>query len=124
LFCEKIVPESVSVISQAQFGEFIDVKVVDTNDYDLLVKQNLIHKKSLCAKHAEANSERNLYAPPLRFGIKLSLHVIRFISINPALSLVPHLKSTIKTLKSKSSWPHFLLYFNGPIKPKACERKG
>jgi len=73
------------------------VKVVGTKDYDLLVEQFLIHKKSLCAEHAEANSERNLYAPPLRFGIKLSLLVSSFISINSALSLGLHLKFTIKT---------------------------
>jgi hypothetical protein len=100
------------------------VNVVGTKEYDLLVEQNLIHKKSLCAEHAEANSERNLYAPPLRFGIKLSLGVISFISINFALSFAPHLKFTIKTLKSKSSWPRFLLYFHSPIKSENHKNKG
>ena len=59
-----------SVISEAQSGEFINVKVVGTKDCDLHVEQILIHniKKSLCAEYAEANSERNLYAPPLGLG--------------------------------------------------------
>ena len=69
----------------------------------------LFYKKSLCAEYAEASSERNLYAPPLGFGIKLSLPVNSFISVNSALSLVLHLKFTLKTLKSKSRQLCFLL---------------
>ena len=115
----------MSVITEAQSGEFIDVKVIGIKD-DLLVEQfYLIHnKKSLCAEYAEANSERNLYAPPLRFGIKLSLVVISFISIKFALSLVLHLKFTIKILKDKSRQGHFWSYFNGPIKPQTCKNEG
>jgi len=114
----------VSVITEAQSGEFIDVKVVGTKDYDLLVEQILIHKKGLCAENAEANSERNLYAPPLRSGIKSSLHVNNFISISIALSFPLHLKFNIKTLKSQIKTAAFLLYFNSPIKPEARENKG
>jgi len=60
----------MSLITEARSGEFINVKVIGTKDDDLLVEQlYLIHnKKSLCAEHAEANSERNLYAPPLGLG--------------------------------------------------------
>jgi len=59
--------EHISVISGAQSGEFISVKGIGIKDYDLLVEKfYLIHnKKGLCAENAEANSERNLYAPPL-----------------------------------------------------------
>jgi hypothetical protein len=49
-----------------------------------IVFTRLFYKKSLCAEYAEASSERNLYAPPLGFGIKLSLPVNSFISINSA----------------------------------------
>ncbi len=59
-----------SLISEVRSGEFINMKVVGTNDYDLLVEQFYLirNKKSLCAEYAEANSERNLYAPPLGLG--------------------------------------------------------
>ncbi len=58
----------MSLISDARSREFINVKVAGTKDCDLLVERILTHKKSLCAEHAEANSERNLYAPPLGLG--------------------------------------------------------
>jgi hypothetical protein len=37
-------------------------------------EKKILHKKSLCAENAEANSERNLYNPPS--GLVLSFHVL------------------------------------------------
>jgi hypothetical protein len=41
---------------------------------ELKTETKILHKKSLCAENAEANSERNLYNPPS--GLLLSFHVM------------------------------------------------
>ena len=68
LFCEKIVPESVSVISQVKSGEFTNVKVVGMNGYEVLVEQNLIHKKASAQSTQRPTRKETYMHPPLGLG--------------------------------------------------------
>jgi len=53
-----------SLISEAQSGEFIDVKVVGTKDYDLLVEQILIHKKRPLRRERRGQLGKKLICTP------------------------------------------------------------
>jgi hypothetical protein len=78
----------MSVISGAQSGEFINVKVIGIKDYDLLVEKfYLIHnKKRPLRRERRGQLGKKLICTPLRSGIKPSRNVKALLAL---ISLFP-----------------------------------